>query len=161
MKTLTPILFILLVLVLGCGMGNVLKRSSTNFDPYTGSLNDLLSPEMSGTLVKFKLSGTRDTLGDYKDAKEAKAFTYMQEGGGIGVQLDGALVNFNSSAAANADLSKTAAEINTTIEKNSNGLSLTAENGKVIGWTHGSIMCLVKSGAGTKPASNFKEAAPF
>lgn len=161
MKALTPILLIWLVLVMGCGLGNILKRNTTSFDPYTGGLNELLPSEMSITILKFKLTGTRDTHSNYPDAKEAKGFTYMQEAGGIGVQLDGALVNFNSSAEANAQLSKIAAELNATVEKNSRGLNFTAEDRKTIGWTHGSIMCLVISSAGTKPASNFKEAAPF
>ncbi len=161
MKDLSLNLLILLIFVMGCGMGNIAKRSSTNFDPYNGSLSELLQSEISGSLVKFKLKGTRDTLADHKDAKEAKAFSYIQEGAGVGIQLDGALINYNSSATANEKLREVAAEVKTTVKTESKGASFTAENGKIVGWTNGSLMCLVKSSAGTKPAGNFKEAAPF
>ncbi len=151
----------MLILVMGCGIGNIVKRNSTNFDPYNGSLSELLQPELSGSLVKFKLNGTRDTLANYTNAKEAKAFTYMQDAAGVGVQLDGALINYNSSATANEELRKVADELKTTVKTESKGTSFTAENGKTVGWTNGSLMCLVKSSAGTKPAGNFKDAAPF
>ena len=106
MKTLLPVLLILLILVMGCGIGNIAKRSVTNFDPYNGGLSELLQSELSGSGVKFKLNGTRDTLADHKNAKEAKAFTYIQDGLGVGIQLDGALINYNSSATANEELKK-------------------------------------------------------
>jgi len=51
--------------------------------------------------------------------------------------------------------------VKTTVKTESKGSSFAAENGKIVGWTNGSLMCLVKSSAGTKPAGNFKEAVPF
>ncbi len=152
---------LLLMFVLGCGMmKNVAKRSSTNFDPYSGGLSELLQPEISGGLVKFKLDGTRDTRDNYKSAKEAKGFTYIQEGAGVGVQVDGALVNFASSATATDELGKIAAQLKTTLAKKDKGSRFTANNGAIVGWTNGSLMCVVKSGF-AKPAGNFEEAAPF
>lgn len=162
MKTLIPCFSILLMFVLGCGVfSKNFKRSSTNFDPYSGSLSELLQSEMSTALVKFKSQGTRDTLADYKGAaKEAKAFTYVQDGAGVGVQVDGALVNYNSAAIATAELGKIAAELKTTLTKKDKGSRFTANNGAIVGWTNGSLMCVVKSGF-AKPASNFEEAAAF
>lgn len=163
MKNLVPCLLIVLLFVLGCGtFTKNFKRSSGNYDPYTGSLSELLPSEISSLRVTFKSQGTRDTTADYKGAaKEAKAFTYMQEAAGIGVQVDGALVNFNSAATAKEQLQKVADEVKGTITNKDKGLRFTAENGKIVGWTNGSLMCLVKSSAGTKPAENFEEAVPF
>ena len=163
MKNLIICLSILLLFVLGCGtFTKNFKRSSGNFDPYTGSLSELLQPEFSSLRSEFKSQGIRDTTADYKgEAKEAKAFTYTQEAAGIGVQVDGALVNFNSAATAKEQLQKLASEVKGTISNKDKGLKFTAENGKIVGWTNGSLMCVVKSGAGTKPAANFEEAVPF
>ncbi len=163
MKNLIPCLLILLLFALGCGtFVKNFKRSSTNYDPYGGSLSELLPPEISSLRVKFKSQGTRDTTADYKGAaKEAKGFTYIQEAAGIGVQVDGALVNFNSAAIAKEQLRKTASEVKGAITNKDKGLRFTAENGKIVGWTNGSLMCLVQSSTGTKPASNFEEAVPF
>ena len=163
MKNLIPGLLILLLCVLGCGtFVKNFKRSSSNFDPYNGSLSELLQPEFSSLRVKFKSQGMRDTTADYKgEAKEAKGFTYIQEAAGVGVQVDGALVNFNSAATAKEQLQKLANELKGTITNKDKGLRFTAENGKIVGWTNGSLMCLVKSSAGTKPAANFEEAVPF
>lgn len=163
MKNLSICLLILLLFVLGCGtFVKNFKRSSSNFDPYSGSLSELLQSEFSSLRVKFKSEGTRDTTADYKgEAKESKAFTYIQEAAGVGVQVDGVLVNFNSAAIAKEQLQKVAGEVKGAIANKDKGLRFTAENGKIVGWTNGSLMCLVKSSAGTKPAANFEEAVPF
>lgn len=160
MKNLTFTLFILLFLVLGCNLGNITKRNFTDFDPYKASLSELLQSEMSRAGIKFKLQGTKDTTADFRDVKEAKAFTYNQEGAGVIVPIDGALINFNTSAAAHEQLRKSADGVKATIKTEGKNLSFTAENGKVLGWTKGSLVCLVKSNL-AKPAENFKETAPF
>ncbi len=160
MKNLTSALFILLLFALGCNLGNITKRSFTDFDPYKGSLSELLQSEMSRAGIKFKLQGTRDTTADFRDVKEAKAFTYIQEGAGVSVPIDGALINFNTSAAAHEQLRKSADGVKATIKTEGKNLSFTAENGKVLGWTKGSLVCLVKSNL-AKPTENFKETAPF
>lgn len=74
------------------------------------------------------------------------------------MQVDGVLVNFNSAATAKEQLQEVAGEMKGTITNKDKGLRFTAENGKIVGWTNGSLMCLVKSSAGTKPAANFEEA---
>lgn len=163
MKNLAPCLMIILLFALGCGtFTKNFKRNSSSFESYSGSLSDLLEPEFSSLRVKFKAKGTRNTTEDYKGAaKEGKAFTYIQEAAGIGVQVDGALINFNSAAIAKEHLQKTAGEVKGTITNKDKGLRFTAENGKIVGWTNGSLMCIVQSSAGTKPAENFEEAVPF
>ena len=160
MKNLTFTLFILLIFALGCNLGNITKRNFTNFDPYKGNLSELLQSEMSRAGIKFKSEGTRDTTADFRDVKEAKAFTYLQEAVGVSIQVDGALINFNSSAAAHEQLRKSAEGVKGTIKTEGKNLSFTAENGKIVGWTNGSLVCLVKSDF-AKPLENFKEIAPF
>lgn len=160
MKNLSLTIFILLLFALGCNLGNITKRNFTNFDPYKGSLSELLSPDMNRAGIKFKLQGTRDTTADFTDVKEAKAFTYQQEAAGVMVPVDGALVNFNSTATAQENLRKTAERVNGTIKTEGKKTSFIADNGKTVGWTNGSLMCLAKANL-AKPLENFREAAPF
>ena len=161
MKSAMLAVLIMLPLVLGCGMmKNITERSSTDFNPYKGSLTQLLKPEISGSLVKFKSKGSRDITADYFGSTEAKGFTYMQEGAGVEIQLDGALVNFPTAAAAETKLAELAAKNQATLTAKGKGKKFTAKNGAIVGWTNGSIMCLVTSGF-AKPAGNFEEAAPF
>lgn len=161
MKSLVSVSLIFLLLVLGCGqLKNKISRNSSNFDPYKGSLSDLLKQEIPGTLVKFKLVGTRDLLSQHPGASEAKGFSYMQEGAGVSIQLDGVLVNFSSSQQAETKLRAVAAEVGASVVKKDKGQRFSTKDGATVGWTNGSVMCLVKSGF-AKPAGNFEEAAPF
>jgi len=158
MKTIIPVALIWLLLVLGCG--NIVKRNFASFDPYKGGLSELLQSEISGGLAKFKLSGTRDSLANFAGATEAKGFTYIQEGAGVSVPIDGALVNYPSAATANEELKKIAADYKTTVAAKSKGTRFSANDGKVVGWTNGSLLCFLKSGF-AKPAGNLEDAAPF
>lgn len=163
MKNLPVIGLLFLLLVLGCGgMKNITSRSFTNFDPYEGGLSELLKPEISGSLIKFKLTGSRDMVAQFSGAREAKGFTYNQEATGVAaiVPVDGALVNYPSAALAQAELSKIAAGLKAPLEKKNKGQRFTANNGATVGWTNGSLLCIVKSGF-AKPAGNFEESAPF
>jgi hypothetical protein len=161
MKSAVLAILMILPLVLGCGaMKNAVRRSSTDFNPYKGSLTDLLKPEISGSLVKFKSKGSRDVSADYPGSIEAKGFTYMQEGAGVEVQVDGALVNFPTAAAAETRLAEIADENQGTVETKGKGKKFTAKKGSLVGWTNGSIMCIVASNF-ARPAGNFEEAAPF
>jgi glutamine phosphoribosylpyrophosphate amidotransferase len=160
MKNLSFTLILLLIFALGCNLGNITKRNFTDFDPYKGSLSELLPAEMNRAGIKFKSQGTRDTTADFTNVKEAKAFTYNQEGAGVIIPVDGALINFNNSAAAHEQLRKSADGVKGTIKTEGKNLSFTAENGKVLGWTKGSLVCLVKSNL-AKPVENFKETVPF
>jgi len=160
-KSLIPVALVFLMLVLGCGqMKNITERNFSDFNPYKGSVSDLLKPELSGSLVTFKFIGSRDITADYKGAVEAKGFTYMQESGGIGAQVEGALVNFSSVADAEAYLAEISAENKGTLSKKGQGKRFTAKEGSIVGWTNGSILCVVTSSF-AKPAGNFENAAPF
>ena len=141
MKSLTPIALIFLVFVLGCGhFKNNFRRSFTNFDPYKGSLSELLKPELSTALIKFKLNGTRDTSAQFKGATEAVGFTYAQDAMGTLIPVDGALVNYPSAPVAEAELAKIAASMNATLGKKSKGQKFAGNGGKFVGWTNGSLM---------------------
>lgn len=161
MKSLVPVALIFLVLVVGCGrLKDNISRNSSSFDPYKGSLSELLRPEISSLSIKFKLVGTRDLLSQHPGASEAKGFSYTQEAAGVSVQVDGVLVNFTSSQQAEAKLRAVAAEVNASVVSKGKWQRFNTKDGGTVGWTNGSVMCLVKSGF-AKPASNFEEAAPF
>src|SRR6185436_15162756 len=98
LQSLGIVLMMFFALAFSCSEG---KKSTTAFNPYKGGLNELLKSEMSTGLIKFKLEATRD-ISSYEGATEAKGFTYMQEGGGVSVKVDGALANYPSAAQANA-----------------------------------------------------------
>ena len=135
------------------------KRASSDFNPYKGKLSELLKPEMSTGPIKFKLAGTANAS-SYVGATEAAAFTYMQEGGGVSVKVDGGLANYPSASQAEAKLADVAARANGTLTKKNNGQRLTLPDGKTIAWTNGSLFCIVTSGF-AKPASNFESSASF
>jgi hypothetical protein len=137
------------------------KRNTAKFDPYKGSVATLLPGEMSDSGIKFKLSATTDRTASWKrqGATEALGFTYNQILIVI-VKIDGVLINFASSADAVTALKATATEEKGTVTSKGKGQRFTAQNGKMVGWTNGSLMCVVVGG--TDPAAgNFEKAAPF
>lgn len=161
MKSLIPVILIMLVLVLGCGrMKTIMERSSGDYNPYKGNVSDLLKPELSTLSIKFKLAGSRDVTSTYAGAREAKGFTYMQEAGSVSVQVDGALVNFNSATEAEKFLAELAAKNQASLSKKDKGQRFTAKDGAIVAWTNGSLLCVAVSNF-AKPAGNFEEAAPF
>ena len=161
MKNIIPVALIFLVFVLGCGqLQNRMSRNSSSFDPYKGSLSDLLKPDFSGSLVKFKLNGTLDRLAENPGASEATGFTYLQDAAGVSVQVDGLLANYPSAQQAETRLRKVAAEVGATVVQKGKYQRFSTKDGATVGWTNGSVMCLAKSGF-AKPASNFEEYAPF
>lgn len=141
MQSLGIVLVMFCALAFSCREG---KKSTTAYNPYKGGLNELLKSEMSTGLIKFKLGGTRDIAGSYQGATEAKGFTYMQEGGGVSVKVDGALANYPSAAQATAKLAEIARSI--TLTNKSGGQRLASPDGKTIAWTNGSLLCVVTSG---------------
>lgn len=136
------------------------QTGHTNFNPYKGELSGLLKSEMSSGTLKFKLVGTRDVVDSYVGATEAIAFTYMQEGGGVSVKVDGALANYPSASQADAKIADMAKQGNITLTKKSGGQRLTSPDGKTVAWTNGSLLCVVLSDF-ARPATNFEESAPF
>lgn len=161
MKSIIPVTLIFLLLVLGCGrFKDNMSRNSSSFAPYKGSLSELLRPELSSLSVNFKMVGTRDALSEHPGASEAKGFSYTQEGAGVSVQVDGVLVNFTSSQDAEKRLRDVAVEVGASVVSKGKWQRFSTKDGGTVGWTNGSIMCLVKSQF-AKPAGNFEEAAPF
>lgn len=158
MKSIIPVALIFLMLVVGCGNFKNLSQKSVQKNPYQGKLADLLPEEVASTFIKFKLVGVvvNDTL---PDSTEAKGFTYMQQGAGVEIKVDGALGNYPSAAQANTKLAEFAKSNGATLSKKGDGQRFTASDGTV-GWTNGSLLCLVKAGV-AKAATNFEEAALF
>ena len=99
-------------------------------------------------------------LSQHPGASEAKGFSYTQEGAGVSVPVDGVLVNFPLSQQAEKRLREVAAEVSATVIDKGKWKKFSTKDGGTIGWTNGSVMCLVKSSF-AKPAGNFEEAAPF
>lgn len=155
LQSLGIVLVMFFAMAFACREG---KKSTTTYNPYKGGLNELLKSEMSTGLIKFKLEATRDVASSYEGSTEAKGFTYMQEGGGVSVKVDGALANYPSASQASAKLAELAKKI--TLTNKSGGQRLVTPDGKTVAWTNGSLLCVVTSGF-AKPATNFETAAPF
>jgi hypothetical protein len=151
------IVSVMFVMAFSCRDG--VKKSTTAFDPYKGTLNELLKPEMSSGLIKFKLSGAADTS-SYGGSTEAKGFTYMQEAAGVSIKVDGALINYPTASQADAKIAELARKSNVTLTKKSGGQRFSSPDGKTVVWTNGSLLCVVASSF-PRPATNFEQAAPF
>ena len=161
MKSIIPVILVLVMVVLGCNQfKNRMSRSSSSFEQYKGSLTELLPAEFSGSVIKFKLSATQDAISEHPGAKEAKRFTYLQEAAGVSVQVAGALVNYPTSQLAEKRLREIAADVGATVIAKGKWQRFTSKDSKTVGWTNGSVMALAQSTA-AKPASNFEEYAPF
>jgi hypothetical protein len=135
------------------------QTGHTNFNPYKGKLNELLRSEMSSSSLKFKLVGTAD-VDTHPGSTQAKGFTYMQEGAGVSIQVDGALINYPTAAQADAEFAAIAAKNKGSLTTKKNGQRFTSPDGKTVLWTNGSLLCIVTSGS-ARPATNFEESAPF
>lgn len=157
-KSLFPVALIFLMLVVGCGNFKNLSQKSAAKNPYQGKLSELLPEELGSTFIKFKLVGVvaNDT---FPGSTEAKGFTYTQQGAGVEIKVDGALANYPTAAQANTKLAEFAASNSATLSKKGDGQRFTASDGTV-GWTNGSLLCLVKAGV-AKAATNFEDAALF
>lgn len=137
------------------------KPSPREFDPYHGSLTTLLPAEFSDSVLKFKRTATTDKTSSWTEhgATEAVSFNYDLIAIVI-VKIEGGLVNFRTSADAVAALEVTAAGHGATVAPKGNGQRFSAQNGQIIGWTNGSVLCLVAGGTGPA-AGNFEKGAPF
>ena len=137
------------------------KLSAREFDPYKGSVETLLPAEFSGPVVKFKRTAMRDKTASWKEhgAVEAVSFSYNAIAIVI-VKIDGEVVNFATPTDAAFALTVIADQNGATVVPKGNGQRFTARNGQIVGWTNGSLMCVVTGG--TDPAAgNFEKAAPF
>ncbi len=158
MKSIIPVALIFLIVVLGCGNFKNLSQKSASKNPYQGKLADLLPEEVASGLIKFKLVGivANDT---YPGSTEAKGFTYMQQGAGVEIKVDGGLANYPTAAQANAELADITKKYQGTITKKGDGQKFTGNDG-TIAWTNCTLLCIVKAGV-AKAATNFEDAAPF
>jgi hypothetical protein len=137
------------------------ERSAREFNPYKGSLAALLPAEFSDSLIKFKRTAISDKTSTWKEegAVEAVSFSYDLVSIVI-VKLEGQLLNFATSADAAGALKAIAEKNGATVTPKGDGRRFSARNGKLVGWTNGSLMCVVMGG--TDPAAgNFEKAAPF
>jgi hypothetical protein len=140
---------------------NEKERSAREFNSYKGSLAALLPAEFSDSLIKFKRTAISDKTSTWKEegAVEAVSFSYDLVSIVI-VKLEGQLLNFASSADAASALKAIAEKNGATVTPKGDGRRFSARNGKLVGWTNGSLMCVVMGG--TDPAAgNFEKAAPF
>ena len=147
----------------GPGRPNQPQQSeSARFDPYQGSVAALLPPSLSTGAITFSLQTKDDRMDYWKSygATDATGFTYNQTGAGVTVPLYGALVNFPSAADAAAALARAAQEQGATVEPKGRGQRFSGQQGQVVGWTNGSLLCYLKSEF-ERPALNFEQAAPF
>lgn len=137
------------------------ERTARQFNPYKDSVAALLPAEFSDSGIKFKRTATSDKTSTWKEegAVEAVSFSYNLISIVI-VKLEGQLLNFATSADARLALWAIAEKNGATLAPKGNGQRFTARNGQMIGWTNGSLMCVVMGG--TNPAAgNFEKAAPF
>jgi hypothetical protein len=144
------------------GLGNTFKRYSGEYDPFKGSLATLLPDELAGGIVKFRLKTKNDETRSWKKkgAIEAYSFRYDQIGGGVTTEVVGVLVNFPSSERAQAELKDGLVAFDSTASPKGKGLRFSTKDGGSVGWTNGSLYCVVRSDF-AKPAGNFEKAAPF
>ncbi|MEN3369585.1 MAG: hypothetical protein V7609_1728 [Verrucomicrobiota bacterium] len=163
------LLLILAVVGLLCGyrylgLSNALKRSSGNYDPYKGALTALLPEDLSRGGMKILLVTKKDSMDTYwKDAgaTEVMGFTYNQNKKEWDVEAIGVLANFPSWEQAQAALKRYASEKKATPTSKEKGLRVSLMNDQIIGWTNGSLLCVVGSGWFPGPAKIFEGAAPF
>jgi len=151
----------LLLLIFACRLCSM--TGAHNFDPYTGSLKDLLPNEPSVGLVKFKLNTSQGA--EFEGATEAVKATYTLQVGSINVPVQLTVANFPSSRDAAAAVEAFANKHNFSLESKTKGGTnvgqrLTFGDGKTIMWSNGSLQCLASSDF-AKTTSNLEEALPF
>ncbi|MDP9100051.1 MAG: hypothetical protein M3N48_13835 [Verrucomicrobiota bacterium] len=98
------------------------KRSSTNFDPYKGSLSDLLLPQLGSDIdvIKFKLASKKDATTEFQKTAagvtEGMVFVYDEEAGmgsmKISFTLEGRIADFISSKEALVWFEESARDMN-------------------------------------------------
>lgn len=144
------------------GQSNTFKRFSGKYDPYKGTLTTLLPEDLSSGVIKFHLVTKLDATPTWKEAggTEAISFTYDQIAAGLIVKVKGMLVNFPSSERAQQVLKTNAKGNNVDATAKEKGLRFSAKEGEIVGWTNGSLVCIVYSDF-ARPPGNFENAAPF
>ena len=134
-----------------------------DYDPYKGSVKDLLPKEPSVGAVHFKLDSSQSA--EFPGATEAVKATYTLQVGSISVPAQLTVANFPSSRAAAAAVEAFASKHNFSLESKTKGGTTVGQrlifgDGKTIMWSNGSLQCLASSDF-AKTTSNLEEALPF
>jgi len=149
------------------------KRRSTQFNPYQGSLAELLLPEIGSGLIKFNLKEKQDITATAKktvdDLKEGFNFFYEEKAGDsktlMTFKIYGKVANFSSSAAADKWLDAQARDLNATPSAKNGGRRFTTkQNGRaLVCWTNGSVGCFAFTSDTNvpKPVEDFEKACAF
>lgn len=167
LKSLVAIVFIILPLILGCETLRTVKRGFTGdysekFNPYTGALLSLLENEIkNGQTETFKHQESSDATPQNPKSKEARRFTYLHQIEGKQTnKVSGVIANFPTAELAEAELSKLATEMKVPITRRVNGKKIISKDGKFIGWTNGTIACVIQSDS-PESVDTFAHTAPF
>src|SRR6266404_5561742 len=145
----------LLLLIFACRLCSM--TGANNFDPYKGSLKDLLPNDPSVGLIKFKLDSSQPS--DFDGATEGIKASYTMQAGTISLPVELTVANFPSSRDAAAAVEAFANKHGLVVETKSGGKRLTWSDGKSIMWSNGSLQCLATSSF-AKTTSNLEEALP-
>ena len=134
-----------------------------DYDPYKGSVKDLLPNEPSVGLIKFKLDTSQSA--EFDGATEGVKANYTMQAGSISVPVELTVANFPSSQDAAAALKAFADKHGLALETKTKsgttvGQRLSWGDGKSIMWSNGSLQCLATSSF-AKATSNLEEALSF
>lgn len=155
-STLGPLLLLMFACKL-CGM-----TGAHDYDPYKGSLKELVPSAPSVGLIKFKLDTSQSD--DLDGAQEAVKASYTMQAGTISVPVQLQVANFASSREAEAAMQTFAEKHGLALESKNKGGTvgkrLTWGDGKAIMWSNGSLQCLATSSF-PKTTANLEEALPF
>lgn len=167
LKSAVFIVFVILPLVSGCETLKTFKGTFTGdvyekYDPYTGALSELFRNEVkNGQSETFKYLDSSDATSKNPKSNEARRFTYRHEiDDQPAVTINGVIINFPTRELAESELGDLASEIQVPVTRSVNGKMFKSKDGKIIGWTQGSIACLAQSDSAYTTES-FVFSAPF
>jgi hypothetical protein len=151
----------LLLLIFACKLCSM--TGAHDYDPYKGSVKNLLPSQTSVGLINFKLDNSESA--EFDGATEGVNADYTQQAGSISVPVKLTVANFPSSQDAAAALKAFADKHNLVLETKTKsgttvGQRLSWGDGKSIMWSNGSLQCLATSSF-AKATSNLEEALPF
>jgi hypothetical protein len=151
----------LLLLIFACRLCSL--TGAHDYDPYKGSVKDLLPKEPYVGVVQFKLASSQSA--DFAGATDGVKANYTMQVGSINVPVELTVINFPSSRDAAAAVEAFANKHNFSLESKTKGGTnvgqrLTFGDGKQIMWSNGSLQCLASSDF-PKTTSNLEEALPF
>ncbi|MEK7722975.1 MAG: hypothetical protein AAB336_01375 [Acidobacteriota bacterium] len=167
LRSAVIIVFIILPFILGCETLRTVKRGLTSdylekFNPYTGNLLSLLENEIkNGQAETFKHQDSSDATSQNPKSKEARKFTYLHQIEGKQTnKVSGVIGNFPNVEAAESKLSELASEMQVPITRRVKGKMIISKDGKFIGWTNGTILCVIQSDSAYS-VDAFAHTAPF